>query len=65
MNRAGRVSLLHDNVGGLRPLGKIEKVFLNNLTLTYALSEEKPNVGKVRKTFFFKSLKHHNSINNI
>lgn len=62
MDRAGLVALLRDSVGGMRLLGKVEKVYLDNPTLMYALSEEKPNVGNVRETFFFNQMRVHNTV---
>lgn len=62
VDRAGLVSLLRDSVGGLRLLGKVEKVYLDNPTLMYALSEEKPNVGNVHQTFFFNQMRVRNIV---
>lgn len=62
LDRAGLVSLLRDKVGGMRLLGKVEKVYLDNPTLMYVLSEEMPNIGNVRETFFFNQLRVHYSI---
>lgn len=62
MDRAGLVALLRDSVGGLRLLGKVEKVYLDNPTLMYALSEEKPNVGNLRETFFFNQMRVRNVV---
>ena len=62
MDRAGLVALLRDSVGGLRLLGKVEKVYLDNSTLMYALSEEKPNVGNLRETFFFNQMRVRNTV---
>ena len=62
MDRAGLVALLRDSVGGLRLLGKVEKVYLDNPTLMYALSEEKPDVGNLRETFFFNQMRVRNTV---
>ena len=53
MEKAGMIGLLRDNTGGMRGLGKTEKVYLDNTNLIYALAEENANIGNVRETFFF------------
>ena len=53
MEKAGMIGLLRDNTGGMRGLGKTEKVYLDNTNLIYALAEENANLGNVRETFFF------------
>ncbi len=53
MEKAGMVGLLRDETGGMRGLGKTEKVFLDNPNMVYALSGENANVGNVRETFFY------------
>lgn len=62
LDRAGLIATLRDSVGGLRLLGKVEKVYLDNPSLMYALSEEKPNVGNVRETFFFNQMRVRNIV---
>ena len=37
-------------------LQKPEKIYLNNTNLSYLLSEEKPNIGNIRETFFLNQL---------
>jgi len=43
---------LKDDTGGIRGLGKIEKVYLDNTNLIYALAENEVNVGNLHETFF-------------
>ena len=62
LDRAGLVALLRDDVGGMRLLGKVEKVYLDNTNIMYALSDGKPNVGSVRETFFFNQTRVRNSV---
>ena len=57
LERAGMVSQLRDYVGGLRLLGKVEKIYLDNTNLMYALSDDSPNIGNVRETFFYNQLR--------
>lgn len=52
MERAGMIAQLRDATGGLRGLGKVEKLYLDNTNLIYALSPDKADIGNVRETFF-------------
>lgn len=52
MERAGMIAQLRDASGGLRGLGKVEKLYLDNTNLIYALSPDKADIGNVRETFF-------------
>lgn len=53
LEKAGMLSQLRDDTGGMRGLGKVEKVFIDNTNLMYALANGSPNIGNVRETFFF------------
>ena len=53
MERAGMIGQLRDETGGLRSLGKVEKVFVDNTNLMYILGAENTNVGNLRETFFY------------
>lgn len=53
MEKAGMIGQLRDATGGMRGLGKTDKVYLDNPNLIYALSGENANVGNVRETFFY------------
>jgi hypothetical protein len=53
MEKAGMIGQLRDQTGGMRGLGKTEKVYLDNTNLIYALSGENANIGNVRETFFY------------
>lgn len=52
MERAGTISQLRNATGGLRGLGKVEKLYLDNTNLIYALAPEHADIGNVRETFF-------------
>lgn len=52
MERAGMISQLRNATGGLRALGKVEKLYLDNTNLIYALAPEHADIGNVRETFF-------------
>ena len=53
MEKAGMIGQLRDQTGGMRGLGKTEKVYLDNTNLIYAMAAENANVGNVRETFFY------------
>lgn len=57
LERAGMIGQLRDSISGLRLLGKVEKVYLDNPTLMYALSETTPDIGNVRETFFYNQMR--------
>lgn len=52
MEKAGMIAQLRDATGGLRGLGKVEKLYLDNTSLIYTLSPDKADIGNVRETFF-------------
>ena len=53
MEKSGMIAQLKSEVSGLGALGKTEKVYLDNTTHPYALSDGRENIGSVRETFFF------------
>lgn len=57
MERAGMISQLRNATGGLRGLGKVEKLYLDNTNLIYALAPEHADIGNVRETFFMNQTK--------
>ena len=62
LERAGMIGQLRDSISGLRLLGKVEKVYLDNPTLMYALSETVPDMGNVRETFFYNQMRVNQSV---
>lgn len=52
MERAGMISQLRNATGGLRGLGKVEKLYLDNTNLIYALAPEHADIENVRETLF-------------
>lgn len=52
MERAGIITQLRDSTGGIRGLGKVEKLYLDNTNLIYALAPERGDIGNIRETFF-------------
>jgi predicted AAA+ superfamily ATPase len=57
MEEAGLIAQLRDDTGGIRGLGKVDKVYLDNTNLVYVLGEKEANIGNVRETFFFNQLR--------
>lgn len=53
LEKTGILGLLRDSTGGMRGLGKMEKVFLDNPSLMTALAGGQPNIGNIRETFFY------------
>lgn len=56
MEEAEMIGQLRDDTGGMRGLGKVEKVLLGNTNIQYTLVGEKADIGNVRETFFFNQL---------
>ncbi len=46
----------------MRGLGKVEKVYLDNSNLMYAISTSPVDVGNVRETFFYNQMKVKNDV---
>lgn len=57
MEEAGMVAQLRGDTAGIRSLGKIDKVYLDNANLVYALAKNNQNIGNVRETFFINQLR--------
>jgi hypothetical protein len=57
MEEAGMVAQLRGPTKGIRALGKVDKVYLDNTNLVYNLAEEQQNTGNVRETFFLNQLR--------
>lgn len=57
LEKAGMISQLRADTEGIRLLGKVDKVYLNNTNLVYALSDNAPDIGNIRETMFFTTMK--------
>jgi len=57
IEKAGLIAQLRDNTGGIRGLGKVDKIYLDNTNLIYNLAQDTPNIGNIRRTFFFNQTK--------
>lgn len=57
LERAGMIGLLRDDTQGMRGLGKVEKVYVDNPVLMNVLSPDSANAGSVRETFFYNQMR--------
>lgn len=57
MEEAGMLAQLRGQTAGIRALGKVDKVYLDNANLVYSLAGENQNKGNIRETFFLNQLK--------
>lgn len=62
LEKAGMVALLRDDTAGLRGLGKVEKLYLDNSNLMYAIAGSDTDIGNVRETFFQNQLRVGNEV---
>lgn len=53
IEEAGLIAQLRDAAGGVRSLGKVDKIFLDNTNLLYNLAKETADIGNICETFFF------------
>jgi len=57
IEEAGLISQLRDDTGGIRGLGKVNKIYLDNTNLIYNLAGDTSDKGNIRETFFFNQLR--------
>lgn len=57
MEKAGLISQLRTDTGGIRGLGKTDKIYLDNPNLTYSLVGDSANIGNIRETFFLNQMR--------
>ena len=62
LETAGMIGMLRDDTSGLRVLGKLEKVYLDNTNLMYALTGDDTNIGNARETFFYNQTRVRNQV---
>ncbi|MBQ3738888.1 MAG: AAA family ATPase [Bacteroidales bacterium] len=55
MTRAKLLNTLRESTQGIRGLGKVDKIYLENTNLAYALTPN-PEIGNIRETFFLNQL---------
>lgn len=57
MEQAGMIGQLRDDTGGMRGIGKVEKVYLDNTSLAYILGGTATDIGNIRETFFYNQMR--------
>lgn len=62
MEKAGMIAQLKTSAKGIGGLGKVEKVYLDNTNLLYALGGSSVDVGTARETFFFNQMRVNNAV---
>ncbi|HCY01331.1 MAG TPA: AAA family ATPase [Bacteroidales bacterium] len=62
MEKAGLIGQLRNETSGIRGLGKVDKVYLDNTNLVFNLVGDKSNVGNIRETFFFNQMRVKNEV---
>jgi predicted AAA+ superfamily ATPase len=62
MEKAGLILQLRNETSGIRALGKVDKVYLDNTNIIYNLVGEKSNIGNIRETFFLNQMTVNNEV---
>jgi len=62
MEKAGLIGQLRNETSGIRRLGKVDKVYLDNTNIIFNLVGEKSNVGNLRETFFLNQMRVKNEV---
>ena len=62
MEKAGLIGQLRNETSGIRGLGKVDKVYLDNTNIIFNLVGEKSNIGNIRETFFFNQMRVKNEV---
>ena len=57
MEDAGMMAQLRHQTEGIRLLGKVDKVYVDNTNLIHVLAKENKNTGNIRETFFINQLR--------
>jgi predicted AAA+ superfamily ATPase len=54
--KAGIIQQIRERSGGIRQLGKVEKIYLDNPNLMYAIGSNATDTGNLRETFFLNQM---------
>jgi predicted AAA+ superfamily ATPase len=57
LEEAGVIGQLRDATGGVRGVGKVDKVYLDNTNLAYTLGGGNADTGNMRETFFYNQMR--------
>jgi predicted AAA+ superfamily ATPase len=55
--KAGLIMQVRDTTKGIRQLGKVDKIYLENTNLMYAISSKANDIGNRRETFFLNQMR--------
>ena len=62
LEKAGLIGQLRNETSGIRGLGKVDRVYLDNTNIIFNLVGDKSNVGNIRETFFFSQMRVKNEV---
>lgn len=62
MEKVGMIAQLRNATGGIRGLGKVEKLYIDNTNLIYTLAPDNADTDNVRETFFMNQMRVMNEI---
>lgn len=62
MEKAGLIGQLRNETSGIRGLGKVDKVYLDNSNVIFNLVGDRSNIGNIRETFFFNQMRVKNDV---
>jgi uncharacterized protein len=62
MEKAGLIGQLRNETSGIRGLGKVDKVYIDNTNIIFNLVGDKSNIGNIRETFFFNQMRLKNDV---
>jgi hypothetical protein len=57
IEEAGMIAQLRDSTEGIRGLGKVDKIYLDNTNLIFSLANDNSNRENIRETFFLNQLR--------
>ncbi|NLX80203.1 MAG: ATP-binding protein [Proteiniphilum sp.] len=57
IEEAGMIAQLRHSTSGIRGLGKVDKIYLDNTNLIYNLANDMSNIGNIRETFFLNQMR--------
>jgi len=63
MEEAGMIAQLRSETSGVRALGKVDKIYLENTNLMNQLSRKNQNLGNLRETYFLNQTKTLHTVN--
>lgn len=62
LEKAGLIAQLRDSTKGIRGLGKVDKVYLDNTNIAFNLMGNSVNIGNLRETFFLNQMRLKNAV---